>query len=57
MEKDTIVGPCEVSAYLPVTTMLLASRTVLQEHREIAAVAITYGMFIGAILMLAWAIA
>ncbi len=37
--------------------MLLASRTVLQEHREIAAVAITYGLFIGAILMLAWAIA
>ena len=37
--------------------MLLASRTVLHRHREIAAVAITYGIFIAMLLMLSWAIA
>lgn len=37
--------------------MLLASRTVLQQHREIAAVLITYGVFLSVILLLAWAIA
>ena len=37
--------------------MLIASRTVLQQHREVAAVLATYGMFLGGILMLAWAIA
>ena len=57
MEKDTLVRLCEISALLSVTTMLLASRTVLQQHGEVAAVAITYGVFIGAILTLAWAIA
>ncbi|GJD97208.1 hypothetical protein OCOJLMKI_4436 [Methylobacterium iners] len=37
--------------------MLLASRIVLREHREITAVAITYGLFISAMLMLFWVIA
>jgi hypothetical protein len=37
--------------------MLIASRTVLQQHREIAALAVTYGMFLSGILVLAWAIA
>jgi hypothetical protein len=37
--------------------MLLASRFVLREHQEIAAVAITYGLFIIAMLMLSWVIA
>jgi hypothetical protein len=37
--------------------MLIASRTVLQHHREIVAVAATYGMFLGGILLLAWVIA
>jgi hypothetical protein len=37
--------------------MLLASRTVLQQHREVAAVLMTYGMFLGIVLGLAWAIA
>ena len=37
--------------------MLIASRTVLQQHREIAAVVATYGMFLGGILVLAWTIA
>jgi hypothetical protein len=35
--------------------MLLASRSVLQQHREVAAVLITYGMFLSAVLGLAWA--
>jgi hypothetical protein len=37
--------------------MLLASRAVPQQHREVTAVLITYGMFFGGILGLAWAIA
>jgi hypothetical protein len=37
--------------------MLLASRTALQQHREVVAVLATYGMFLGGILVLAWAIA
>jgi len=37
--------------------MLLASRAVLHQHREIAAVMITYGAFLGGILALAWVIA
>jgi hypothetical protein len=37
--------------------MLIASRSVLQQHREVAAVMATYGMFLSGILVLAWAIA
>lgn len=37
--------------------MLIASRTVLRQHREIAAVVATYGVFLGGILILAWTIA
>jgi hypothetical protein len=37
--------------------MLIASRTVLQQHREVAAVMATNGMFLCGILVLAWAIA
>ena len=37
--------------------MLLASRIVLHQHREVAAVMVTYGAFLGGILALAWAIA
>ena len=37
--------------------MLIASRTVLLQHREVAAVLATYGMFLSGILALAWAIA
>ncbi len=36
--------------------MLLASRSVIQQHREVAAVMATYGMFLGGVLTLAWAI-
>jgi hypothetical protein len=36
--------------------MLIASRSVLQQHREVAAVMATYGMFLGGILVLAWVI-
>lgn len=36
--------------------MLLASRTVLHQHREVAAVVATYGMFLSGILALAFAI-
>jgi hypothetical protein len=36
--------------------MLLASRSVLQQHREVAAVMATYGVFLGGILVLAWVI-
>jgi hypothetical protein len=36
--------------------MLIASRVVLHQHREIAAVLMTYGAFLGGILMLAWVI-
>jgi hypothetical protein len=36
--------------------MLLASRSILVQHREIAAVMATYGMFLGGILMIAWVI-
>jgi hypothetical protein len=38
-------------------SMLLTSRAVLQQHREVAAVLATYGMFVGGTLVLAWAIA
>ena len=37
--------------------MLIASRTVLRQHREIVAVVATYGVFLGGILILAWTIA
>lgn len=37
--------------------MLLASRSLLVQHREVAAVMATYGMFLGGILILAWVIA
>lgn len=37
--------------------MLLVSRSVLQQHREVAAVLVTYGMFLGGIQALAWLIA
>jgi hypothetical protein len=37
--------------------MLIASRPVLSQHREVAAVLATYGMFLGGTPMLAWAIA
>ena len=37
--------------------MLLASKATLQQHREITAVVITYGVFIAGVLTLAWAIA
>ena len=37
--------------------MLIASRTVLQQHREVAAVLATYSMFLSGVLALAWAIA
>lgn len=37
--------------------MLIASRTVLHHHREVAAVMATYGMFLGGMLALAWVIA
>jgi hypothetical protein len=37
--------------------MLIASRSVLQQHREVAAVLATYGMFLSGFLTLAWAIA
>jgi hypothetical protein len=36
--------------------MLIASRSVLRQHREVAAVMATYGMFLGGILVLAWVI-
>jgi hypothetical protein len=36
--------------------MLLVSRTVLQQHREVAAVLATYGMFLIGVLALAFAI-
>jgi hypothetical protein len=37
--------------------MLIASHASLQQHREVAAVMATYGMFLAGILVLAWAIA
>jgi len=37
--------------------MLIASRSVIQQHREVAAVMATYGMFLGGVLALAWVIA
>jgi hypothetical protein len=36
--------------------MLPVPRTVLQQHREVAAVLLTYGMFLCGILAMAWAI-
>lgn len=33
------------------------TRSVLRHHREVAAVVATYGMFLGGILVLAWAMA
>ena len=37
--------------------MLLASRSVLHQHREVAAVLLTYGVFLSGTLALAWVIA
>ena len=37
--------------------MLIASRSVLQQHREVAAVLATYGLFVIGVLVLAWIIA
>ncbi|WP_156649902.1 hypothetical protein [Methylobacterium sp. Leaf89] len=36
--------------------MPLASHSVLRQHREVVAVMATYGMFLGGMLVLAWAI-
>ena len=36
--------------------MLSASRTIVLQHREISALLATYGMFIGGLLILAWAV-
>jgi hypothetical protein len=35
---------------------MLLTRSVIHQHREVAAVMATYGMFLGSILVLAWAI-
>lgn len=56
MEKATIFQVGIGLTFLPVTAMLLASRTVFQQHREITAVVITYGIFLSAITVLAWGI-
>jgi len=37
--------------------MLLASRAVLQQHREVAAVLLTYVAFLSGTLALAWVVA
>ena len=37
--------------------MLLVSKATLQQHREVTAVVITYGVFVACVLMLAWVIA
>ena len=37
--------------------MLIASRSVIQQHREVAAVMATYGVFLSGVLALAWALA
>jgi hypothetical protein len=37
--------------------MLLASRFILVQHREVSAVLLTYGLFLGGIMALAWVIA
>jgi len=37
--------------------MLLASRSILVQHREVSAVLLTYGLFLGGVLALAWMIA
>ncbi len=37
--------------------MILASRNLVHDHREIAAIAITYGIFLSGILLLTWAMA
>jgi len=36
---------------------MLLTRSVLHRHREIAAVVLTYGVFLSGILVLAWLIA
>jgi hypothetical protein len=36
---------------------MLIARSALQQHHEVAAVLLTYGMFLGGILVLAWVIA
>lgn len=36
--------------------MSLASRSILLQHREVSAVLLTYGLFLGGVLALAWAI-
>ena len=33
---------------------MLLTRSVLNQHREVAAVLVTYGVFLSGILMLAW---
>lgn len=37
--------------------MILASRNIVNEHREIAAIAITYGIFLSGIMILTWTMA
>jgi hypothetical protein len=37
--------------------MLIASRSILVQHREVLAVLLTYGLFFGGIMALAWVIA
>jgi hypothetical protein len=36
---------------------MLLTRSVLHQHREIAAVVLTYGVFLSGILVLAWMMA
>jgi hypothetical protein len=37
--------------------MSLATRSILVQHREVSAVLLTYGLFLGGVLALAWMIA
>jgi hypothetical protein len=36
--------------------MSLATRSILVQHREVSAVVLTYGLFLGGLLTVAWAI-
>lgn len=37
--------------------MILVSRNLVQDHREIVAIAMTYGIFLSGMLLLTWTVA
>ncbi len=57
IEQSRRVGQTGRVAPSSVPLMLSASKAVIRQHREVSAVLATYGLFLGAVLGIAWIVA